>query len=270
MKKFKIAVCQIHTTDNKSENIKHSIDMIETASKEHPQIIVLPEMFNCPYENKYFPQFAEEYSGETTTSISKIAKKLNTYIVAGSIPEYENEKIYNTCYVFDRNGELIGKHRKAHLFDIDVKDKIYFKESDTLTAGDNVTVIDTDLGKIGIAICYDIRFPELSRKMALEGAKIIILPAAFNMTTGPAHWELSIRMRALDNQVFFVGAAPARDENSSYVAFGNSRIADPWGKIIAQADEKECIMYGEIDMNLLDKIREELPLLKHRRPSLYK
>jgi omega-amidase len=269
MSKYKIAVCQMKTTDDKKQNIEHAIDMVNISSKNGAELIILPEMFNCPYENKYFPNFAEEYPGETTQSLSNVAKKNHIYLVAGSIPELSSGKIYNTCYIYNRNGELIGRHRKIHLFDIDVKDKVYFKESDTLSAGNKVTVVDTDLGKIGIAICYDIRFPELSRMMALEGAEIIILPAAFNMTTGPAHWELSVRMRAIDNQVFFVGAAPARNNEASYTAYGNSRISDPWGDIIASADERECILYADIDRTTIGSIREQLPLLKHRRTDLY-
>ena len=266
---MKIAVCQMKVCADKDKNISHALEMIDEAANNGAEIIVLPEMFNCPYENSYFPIFAEEYPGKTTIALSNAAKKNSIYLVGGSIPELENGNIYNTSFVFDRNGELIGKHQKMHLFDIDVEGGVSFKESDTLSSGNKVTIVDTEFGKIGVAICYDIRFPELSRLMALEGAELIILPAAFNMTTGPAHWELSIRMRALDNQVYFVGAAPARDEYASYVAFGNSRVSDPWGNIIASADENECILYADIDKEYTKKVRSELPLLKHRRTDLY-
>ncbi|MBU5307395.1 carbon-nitrogen hydrolase family protein [Clostridioides mangenotii] len=269
MSKYKIAVCQMKTTDNKKQNIDNAVNMVNTAKNNEAELVILPEMFNCPYENKYFPEFAEEYPGVTSQAMSNLAKNNNIYLVAGSIPELCDGNIYNTCYFFNKNGDLIGRHRKMHLFDIDVKNKVYFKESDTLSAGNKVTIVDTDLGKVGIAICYDIRFPELSRIMALEGAEIIILPAAFNMTTGPAHWELSVRMRALDNQVFFVGAAPARNNEASYTAYGNSRIANPWGEIIASADENECIIYADIDRTMINSIREQLPLLKHRRTDVY-
>ena len=164
---------------------------------------------------------------------------------------------------------MIGKHRKVHLFDIDVKGGIRFMESDTLTAGSEMTILDTEFGKIGVAICYDVRFPEWFRKMALAGARLIVLPAAFNMTTGPAHWDLTMRARALDNQVYFAANSPARDETGPYVAYGNSCIASPWGDFIAHADEKECILYGDIDLDYEDSVREQLPLLKHRRPELY-
>lgn len=266
---MKIAICQMKVCDNKDKNIYHALEMIDEAANNSADIVILPEMFNCPYENKYFPIFAESYPGKTTEALKNASIKNSVYIVGGSIPELENGNIYNTSFIFDRNGNLLGKHQKMHLFDIDVENGVSFKESDTLSAGENITIIDTEFGKIGIAICYDIRFPELSRIMALEGAELIILPAAFNMTTGPAHWELSIRMRALDNQVYFVGAAPARNELASYVAFGNSRIADPWGNVIAAADENECILYADIDKSVITKTRNELPLLKHRRTDLY-
>ncbi|MEG0662965.1 MAG: nitrilase-related carbon-nitrogen hydrolase, partial [Anaerovoracaceae bacterium] len=139
----------------------------------------------------------------------------------------------------------------------------------TLTPGNAATVVDTKYGKIGVAICYDVRFPELSRRMALDGAKVIILPAAFNMTTGPAHWSLSMRARALDNQVYFAANAPARDENGPYVAYGHSMIVSPWGEVLMEADEKEDIIYSEIDTDYVDSIRDQLPLLKHRREELY-
>ena len=142
-------------------------------------------------------------------------------------------------------------------------------ESDTLTAGEDMTILDTEFCKTGVAICYDVRFPEWFRKMALAGAKLIVLPAAFNMTTGPAHWDLTMRARALDNQVYFAACAPARDENGVYVAYGNSCIVSPWGDFIAHADEKEQIKYADIDLGRVDEIRDQLPLLKHRRPQLY-
>lgn len=269
MKDLKIAVCQLITTDNKQSNIKKAVQMIDEAAKNGAELIVLPEMFNCPYDNSYFPKFAEVFPGETSLAMINAAKKNNVYLVAGSIPEEKNGKIFNTSYFYNRSGDLIGTHRKMHLFDIDVKNKIYFKESDTLTAGNDITIVNTEFGKIGLAICYDIRFVELFRIMSLKGAELVILPAAFNMTTGPAHWELSIRMRALDNQFYVIGAAPARNINASYLAYGNSRVSNPWGEIIASCDEKEQIIYSDLKGDKITSVREQLPLLKHRRTDLY-
>ena len=231
--------------------------------------MVLPEMWNCPYSNDYFREYAEPDDGETVSFLSELAAELGIYLVGGSIPELDKGNVYNTSFSFDRKGNLIGKHRKVHLFDIDVEGGIRFMESDTLTAGEDMTVIDTEYCKIGVAICYDVRFPEWFRKMALAGAQLIILPAAFNMTTGPAHWDITMRARALDNQVYFAANSPARDEKGPYQAYGGSCVVDPWGQFIAHADEKECVVCGDIDLERVEAVRRQLPLLAHRREELY-
>ncbi|MCX7921567.1 MAG: carbon-nitrogen hydrolase family protein [Clostridia bacterium] len=269
--KFNLAICQMNVEDNKNKNISKALSMIEIAAQNGSDIVVLPEMFNCPYQNSKFAIYAESISGgETVNAISKAARELSVYIIAGSIPEKDGDKLYNSSLIFNRNGDIIGKHRKVHLFDIDVEGKITFKESDTLAAGSEATVVETEFCKLGVAICYDMRFPELLRNMALEGARVIVVPGAFNMVTGPAHWEPLIRVRALDNQVYMAVASPARDINASYVAYGNSMIVDPWGTIVGRAGENEQIIYSQIDLALIEKIRIELPLLKHRRTDVYK
>ena len=267
--KVKIAICQVKVLHKKGLNLKKASAMIKESAKNGAEIIILPEMFNCPYYNKYFPIFAEYYPGESTQLLSSLARELSVYIVGGSIPEKENGNIYNTSYTFNRSGNLIGRHRKIHLFDVDIRNSITFKESDTITAGKNITVFDTEFCKIGLAICYDMRFPELIRKMTLQGAKIIIIPAAFNMTTGPAHWHLTSRSRALDNQIYFIGASPARNRKAEYIAYGHSLVVDPWGTITAEAGSGEQILYGNIDLDSIDKVRNQLPLLKHRREDIY-
>lgn len=266
---FKIALCQMKGSFDKKESMETAEKFIREAAANGAQVISLPEMWNCPYANEYFREYAEKADGETVQFMAHLAKELGIYLIGGSIPELDCGNVYNTSFSFDKNGNVIGKHRKVHLFDIDVKGGIRFMESDTLTAGEDMTVIDTEYGKIGVAICYDVRFPEWHRKMALAGAKLIVLPAAFNMTTGPLHWDLTMRARALDNQVYFAANSPARDENGPYVAYGNSCIADPWGEFISHADEKECIIYGEIDFDKVEAVRQQLPLLKHRREELY-
>ncbi|WP_405267405.1 carbon-nitrogen hydrolase family protein [Methanobrevibacter sp.] len=270
MTKIKLALCQMNVIDNKEKNLENATFMIEQSKSKNVDMIVLPEMFNCPYSNDKFIEYAEEENNSfTLNKISNLAKKNDVYILAGSIPEKENDKLYNTSYLFDKRGNIMAKHRKMHLFDIDVKGKITFKESDVLTAGDEVTIADTEFGKIGIGICYDVRFPELARIMVENGALILFYPGAFNMTTGPAHWELLFRSRALDNQVYCVGVAPALNEEASYHSFGHSIIANPWGEIIAEADEKENLIISEIDLSEIKRIREELPLLKNKREDLY-
>ena len=270
MTKIKLSLCQMNVVDNKEDNVKTASLMIDESVSKNADFIVLPEMFNCPYSNDKFIEYGEEEKNSyTLNKISLLAKKNNVYILAGSIPEKDNGKLYNTSYLFDKEGNIIAKHRKMHLFDIDVKGKITFKESDVLTAGDSFTIAETDFGKIGIGICYDIRFPELARVMVENGALILFYPGAFNMTTGPAHWELLFRSRALDNQVFCVGVAPALNKDASYHSFGHSIIASPWGEIIAEASEKENLILCEIDLDEIKKVREELPLLKNKREDLY-
>lgn len=267
--KIKIALIQMKVEDNKELNLKTAEKFIKEAVKNGARLVVLPEMFNTPYDNNFFPKFAEEYPGETTEFLKDIAKKLNVTIVGGSIPEKDGGDIYNTSYVFSEKGELIAKHRKIHLFDIAVEGGAKFKESDTLTAGENLTTFDVDGMKFGLIICYDIRFPELSRNLALEKADAIIIPAAFNMTTGPAHWHLNARARALDNQVYTLLCSQSRNENGSYIAYGHSLVSSPWGNIASELQTEEGILYSYLDKDYIEKVRKELPLLKHRRPEIY-
>ena len=266
---FKLALCQLKGSYDKEESRQTVRRYVTEAASNGADVIALPEMWDCPYSNDYFREYAETADGETVKFMSDLAAELGVYLIGGSISEIDDDKVYNTAFCFDREGRMIGRHRKTHLFDIDVEGGIRFMESDTLTAGDSATVIDTEFGKIGVAICYDVRFPELFRRMTLDGARMVILPAAFNMTTGPAHWDITMRARALDNQIFFAANSPARDEEGIYVAYGNSCIVSPWGDFIAHADEKECILYADIDFDYEDSIRDQLPLLKHRRPELY-
>lgn len=270
MGNFKLAICQMQVVNDKDKNLEKAVEMLRKAADKGTDIAVLPEMFNCPYDNKKFLEYSESLSGgKSIETISQIAKSLNLFVVAGSIPELYQTEIFNTSLIFDNRGEIIGYHRKMHLFDIDIEGGIRFMESEILSPGKKVTVVETEFCKIGVCICYDIRFPELSRLMALEGAEVIILPGAFNMITGPVHWEILMRTRALDNQLFIAAASPARDTSASYVAYGNSMITSPWGTILSRAGENEEILIADIDLNEVAKVRRELPLLKHRRTDLY-
>jgi predicted amidohydrolase len=264
-----LGLIQMNVVDDKEENMKRAEGFIKEAVSKGANVILLPEMFNCPYDNSYFGPYAEVEGGETCLRLSEWAKTYGIVLFAGSIAEEEEGCIYNTAYVYDSDGRQIGKHRKTHLFDIDVKGKIRFMESDVLTAGQGTTVVESEFGKIGLCICYDIRFPEFARKMALEGAKLVLVPGAFNMTTGPAHWQLTARARALDNQVYYGLCSPARDESADYVAYGHSLVTSPWGQVLSELDEGEGVLIQEIDLRVEDEIREQLPLLKHRKPECY-
>lgn len=268
---MKIALIQHKVLPKTLENIDKAKQSVKTAKSTGAVMAILPEMFSCPYKTDLFRINSFKQGSKEYKAIQKIASENDIYLIAGTVPELgEDDKIYNTSYVFSPKGEQIAKHRKIHLFDIDVEGGIFFKESETLSSGEKATVFETKYGKIGLLICYDIRFPELSRIMAEKGAEIIVLPAAFNMTTGPAHWELTLRARALDNQVYTLACAPARDLDSSYHSYGHSMVCSPWGNIIAEADETEQILYAELDMEYIKKVRKELPLLKHRKKELYK
>lgn len=163
----------------------------------------------------------------------------------------------------------MARHRKMHLFDIDVQGGQSFRESATLSPGNDITLFDTPYGRIGLCICFDLRFEELCRLMALEGARVLLAPAAFNMTTGPAHWELLLRQRAVDNQCFTVGAAPARDEAASYVAWGHSLVCDPWGTVLHECGSGEETAVIDLDLSRVDAVRQQLPILSARRTDIY-
>lgn len=265
----RVGLIQMLVEEPKERNLCKAEEMVREAAGRGARLVVLPEMFNCPYGNEFFPRYAEEEGDNTWQRLSRMAGENRVFLVGGSVPEKGDDgRLYNTSYVFDDSGRQVARHRKVHLFDIDVEGQ-YFKESDTLAPGDRATVFDTPYGRMGVMICYDLRFPELARLLVRKGAVVIIVPAAFNMTTGPAHWELLFRCRALDNQVFAVGVAPARDEKAPYVSYANSLIADPWGRVVARLGEEEGILVGDLDLGVVEKIRAALPLLKHIRRDLY-
>ena len=266
--KFKLALIQMKGAATNDENLKNAVQKINEAALQGSDIVVLPEMFSCPYKASNFPVYAQKDGESNWKLLSETAAKNKIYLVAGSMPERDGEKIYNTSYVFDREGKQIAKHRKMHLFDCDIP-SVNFHESDTLSAGNEVTVFDTEFGKIGLMICFDIRFPELARLMADHGAKMIIVPAAFNMTSGPSWWEIMFRTRAADNQLVMAGCSPARDEKASYIAWGHSLVADPFGKVLKQLDEKEGTLYQEIDLAEVDTLRQQYKILKSRRLDIY-
>lgn len=272
--KFKIALCQLSVTADKVRNIAHARKAIEEAAQKGARLVVLPEIWNSPYSNDCFPMYAEDIdaggdASPSTSMLSEVSRVLKITIVGGSIPERFGDQLYNTCCVFDTEGRLIAKHRKIHLFDIDIPGKITFKESKTLTAGESPTVVDTEVGRIGIGICYDIRFQELAVLYAARGAHLLCYPGAFNMTTGPLHWELLQRARAVDNQLYVATCSPARDAGAGYVAWGHSTLVGPFGEVLATAEHDEEIIIAEIDYSSIELRRTNLPLEKQRRGDLY-
>ncbi len=254
---MKIAVIQNKITRDKKANLNHVRELITIASKE-AEIIVLPEMFNCPYNAHTFYKYSEEEFSTTTNFLKELSKEKNICIIGGSIPEYFNHKIYNTSYTFDR-GKYIGKYRKNHLFDVDIKGKMTFRESDTLSKGTDTLVFNYKGINIAICICFDIRFSNYISDITKE-ADVLVVPAAFNTTTGPLHWHLLMRARAVDNQIYVVAASPSRSDFLSYKAYGHSLIVDPWGKILSEAMEGEEIIYADIDKDYIHRIRNQMPI----------
>ncbi|KAJ8255840.1 hypothetical protein COCON_G00197040 [Conger conger] len=183
--------------------------------------------------------------------------------------ERDGEKLYSTCPVFGPDGTLLLKHRKIHLYDIDIPGKICTQESETLSPGSNFSVFDTPFCKVGVGICYDICFSELAQIYARKGCQLLVYPGIFNMTTGPIFWELLQRGRAVDNQVYVATACPARDETASYVAWGHSSVVSPWGEVVSQAGSEETVVYADIDLQYLSDMRQQFPISSQRRSDLY-
>ena len=252
---MRVSLIQMKTVGDKGENLARALALSKRA--EGADMIMLPEMFCCPYDNRAFIENAEEYGGRVTDALREMAISSGAIVIGGSMPELDGGRIYNTSFVFKGGGELIARHRKAHLFDIDVKGGQRFFESETLSQGEEATVFGTEFGRIGLAICFDIRFSTFINSMRPD---LLAVPAAFNMTTGPMHWELLFRARAVDSQCFAFGCAPARDAGASYVSYAHSIAVDPWGRVIADAGTEETVLTVEADTDIIRSAREQIPL----------
>lgn len=275
LRSFRFAACQISSVAQKEVNLENARKAVEEARRQGAQVVCLPEMFNCPYSNDTFADYAEEApGGPSAEMLQQTAKDQQVYLIGGSIPERDaaDGKLYNTCLVYGPTGALLAKHRKVHLFDIDIPGQMTFQESLTLSAGTQATSFTTEYCNIGVGICYDMRFWELSAKMARDlNCEMFVFPGAFNTTTGPLHWELLLRGRAVDHQVFVAGVSPSRPsaEQGGYPAWGHSTIVDPWGRLLATTDEKDALVISDIDLSLVDQIRQRIPVRIQRRPIAY-
>ena len=236
----RLGLIQLAAGEDKAENLRAARAEIDRAVRDGAELVILPEMFCLPYETARFAEYAEA--------------------AGGSICEEENGRYYNTSYVYDPDGNLIAKHRKVHLFDIDIKGGQYFKESDVLSPGEQLTVFDSPWGKIGLAICFDIRFADMAAQMVDAGARLLIYPASFNMSTGPRHWELLFRARAMDGQCYSVGVAPARVEDASYVSWGHSIVVDPWAQVVCDLGTAAQTRVVSIDLDVIDAVRQQIPI----------
>lgn len=265
---------------DKTANLSRARSRVLEAAQQGASLIVLPECFNSPYGCQYFPKYAETLlpsppSNEKAPSfhaLSALAKEANAYLLGGSIPEYETstEKYFNTSLMFNPKGELIATHRKVHLFDIDIPGKITFKESEILSPGNKITLVDLpEYGRIALAICYDIRFPELATIAARKQCFLLLYPGAFNLTTGALHWSLQARARAMDNQVYVGLCSPARDMEASYNAWGHSMVVDPNAAVMTEAGESEEVVYADLNEDKIQETRKGIPLQGQRRFDVY-
>lgn len=269
MQSFKAAIIQNKPKYDKEANINHAISLIGQAADKNAQLITLPEIFFYPYELLALRKVADS-DNSTVEKLQQVALKHGIYLCTGSmaVRDKNGKGIRNTAYLIAPSGEILLTYSKCHLFDVKFKD-LHVRESVIFVPGTGVSIVDTPIGKIGILICYDIRFPEIARACTLKGAEIIIVPAAFNTVTGPPHWHALFQARAIENQIYILAASQARIDKSQYLSYGHSLFVDPWGTIQAEADIGEEIIYADLNGEVLDDTRKRLPLLKQRRPDLY-
>lgn len=279
--KLRIGLCQIMVGSDKTKNVQAARAAVAEAAGKGATLVTLPECFNSVYAVTAFDQFAEAIpsvgakptkdANPTTCAILEMAQEHKIFLIGGSIPERgEDGKLYNTSVVASPEGEILAKHRKIHLFDIDIPGGQRFKESETLTAGDSFTTFDTPWCRVGVAICYDIRFHPLAQIMRDQGCKLLVYPGAFNVTTGPAHWELLQRSRAVDNQLFVATCSPARNPQADYKAWGHSSLVNPWGEVVLTTEHDAAVLVSDdIDIDHCDRVRNSVPISFQVRTDLY-
>ena len=267
MKNFKIAAVQMNSGSDKEKNLKQAEKLIILAVKKKAKFIVLPEVFNYRGKLSEAVRFAETIPGYSTNLISQLAKKHKVWILIGSLLEKErkNLKPFNTSVLINPSGKTVAKYRKMHLFDIKLKGK-QILESSRNQAGKNPKLAKVENIKVGLSICYDLRFPELYRYYSKSGAEIICIPSSFTKPTGQAHWHTLIKARAIENFAYVIAPNQAGTGSGGVKTYGHSLIVDPWGKILAEGSaNKEEVIFAEIDLNYLKKIRKNLPALEHRK-----
>jgi predicted amidohydrolase len=265
--KLLAAAVQMLASDDKAANLKEAEHWIRQAAAKGARLVVLPEVFNWRGNKKFEREFAEPLPGPTSTAMAELARELKIFLLAGSILEAisASDKAFNTSLLFDPSGGLLASYRKIHLFDVDLANGVSLRESDTRAHGGDVVVVPTELGKMALSVCYDLRFPELYRGHADKGADLIFVPSAFTAFTGEAHWEALLRARAIENQVYVIAADQFGKSAKSFECHGHSMIVDPWGKILAELADGPGVITAEIDLDYLAKVRAELPALLHRR-----
>jgi predicted amidohydrolase len=271
--RIRVACVQLTSRADKAANLERAELLVTSAAATGADAVVLPEKWNAIGGSDMLHEAAEPLAGgQSVEAMSAWARRHGVVLVGGSITERrpDREKLSNTCLVFDRDGELVSVYRKIHLFDVEVGGHVY-RESDAEEPGDEPAIAaPLQDWPIGLTICYDVRFPELYRVLALEGARLVTVPAHFTLHTGRDHWELLLRARAVENQLYVAAAAQVGEALPGRPSYGRSMIVDPWGLVLAQAPDEETVISVELDLARLENVRAKLPALAHRRPDAYR
>jgi predicted amidohydrolase len=271
---MRAAVIQLNSTGDKARNIEAAERLVRAAAAGGAQLAVLPEKWNLLGDATVIREGAEPLDGPTISAARGWARELGIHLVAGSIAERVegHEKAFNTSSLIGPDGELEASYRKIHMFDVDIGGVAY-RESDQEAPGEEAVTAALsgalDGVGLGLTVCYDLRFPELYRILAVRGARLFTVPSAFTLDTGKDHWDVLLRARAIENQAFVVAANQIGEAPPHYRSYGRSAIVDPWGVVLAQAPDEECFVVADLDFELQDRVRATLPSLANRRPESY-
>jgi predicted amidohydrolase len=265
------AAVQLNATSDRDQNVETAERLVRSAASDGAELIVLPEKWTVLGDAETLRGGAEPLDGPSIGAARRWARELGIHLVAGSFAERVagSDRLANTSVLIGRDGEIGAVYRKIHMFDVDVGGVAY-RESETEDAGEEVVVGDAAGTPIGLTVCYDLRFPELYRILALRGATVISVPAAFTMETGRDHWMVLLRARAIENQLFVIGAGQVGKAPPHHRSYGRSAIIDPWGVALATAPDSECHIVADLDFHELERIRDSLPSLANRRPDSYR
>jgi predicted amidohydrolase len=262
---MRIAVCQLNSRADRGANLAMARDLVARAAAAGADLAVLPEYTDYLGPAGEAPP-PEPVDGDYGACFAQAARQHRMWVAAGSFHEVgPGTRTYNTSLVFDRTGALAVAYRKIHLYDVEIPGRVSYQESRTVAPGEKPVVATIDTVRVGLSICYDLRFPELYRRLADDGAQVLLVPAAFMLHTGRDHWEVLLRARAIENQCFVVAAAQIGDHEPGRTCFGRSMIIDPWGTVLAQAPDEVGVAVAELDLDRLARIRAELPSLANRR-----
>ncbi len=267
---MRAAAVQLNTGDDYERNLRVAESLVRAAAADGAELVVLPEKWTTLGSAEALRRAAQPLSGPALSAAAGWARELGIHLVAGSVSESVEgrEKLFNTSVLIGSDGVMRAAYRKVHMFDVDVGGVAY-RESEAEEPGSELVVADAGGVGVGLSVCYDLRFPELYRILALRGARVISVPAAFTEHTGRDHWEVLLRARAIENQAFIVAADQIGEAPPHYKSFGRSMIIDPWGVVLAQAPDTECFVAAELDFAIQDEMRTSLPSLSNRRPEAY-